>query len=242
MKLVDEQRAAGVSYKTILGIDELPLARIKRIMKMESCDPAPRQISADVLPLMAYAGKLFVGLVTTLAWQNTLYEGRNTLQYKDIKAAILSSKIFDYQIDVIDAFDSELAAKKDQQNKPNQLRTILPAPHDMYDGMPTSEERVPTDHPYQRMAAPTWAAPPRPRPVARQLSHAAGQEFEHQEPLFDTDDRLSVISPVGQCLPSVHPTQSQDHYLQADAEQALLDALNEDHCGIDAEALFDSLF
>ena len=124
-----------------------------RIMKMESCDPAPRQISADVLPLMAYAGKLFVGLVTTLAWQNTLYEGRNTLQYKDIKAAILSSKIFDYQIDVIDAFDSELAAKKDQQNKPNQLRTILPAPHDMYDGMPTSEERVPTDHPHQRMAA-----------------------------------------------------------------------------------------
>ena len=188
---------------------------------------------------MAYGGKLFVGLVTTLAWQSTLYEKRNTLQYKDIKAAILSSKIFDYQIDVIDAFDRELAAKKDQKNKPDQLRTILPAPHDMYDGMPTSEERVPTDHPYQRVAAPTRAPP---RPVARQLSHAAGQEFEHQEPLFVTDDRLSVIPPVGHCLPTVHPTQSQDRYLQADAEQALLDALDEDHSGIDAEALFDSLF
>ena len=205
-------------------------------MKMESCDPSPRQISADVLPLMAYAGKLFVGLLTTLAWQNTLYEKRNTLQCKDIKAAILSSKIFDYQIDVIDRFDRELAAKKDQKNKHDQLRTIMPAPHDTYDGMPTSRGPIPTDHPWKRVAAPTGV------PVARQLSHAAGQEFENQEPLFGTDDRLSVIPPVRQCLSTVRPMEPQDRYLQADAEQALLDALDEDHSGIDAEALFDSLF
>ena len=239
MKLVDEQRAAGVSYKTILGIDELPLARIKRIMKMESCDPAPRQISADVLPLMAYAGKLFVGLVTTLAWQNTLYEGRNTLQYKDIKAAILSSKIFDYQIDVLDKFERELAANKNQKSQHDQLRTIMPAPHDTYDGIPSSRGPIPTDHPWQCMAAPTGAPP---LPVARQLSHAAGQEFESQEPLFGTDDGLSVLLPARQCLSTVRPTGPQDRYLQADAEQALLDALDEDHGDIDAGVLFDSLF
>ena len=51
--------------KTI-ATEELPLARIKRIMKQDSCDPHPRMISADAVPLMAFATKLFIGHLSTV--------------------------------------------------------------------------------------------------------------------------------------------------------------------------------
>jgi hypothetical protein len=37
-----------------IAIDQLPLARIKRIMKQDSCNPQPRQVSAHTVPFMAY--------------------------------------------------------------------------------------------------------------------------------------------------------------------------------------------
>ena len=54
---------------TAIATDELPLARIKRIMKQDSCDPHPRMISADAVPFMAFAAQLFIGHVTMLAWK-----------------------------------------------------------------------------------------------------------------------------------------------------------------------------
>ena len=84
--------------------EELPLARIKRIMKQDSCDPFPRMISADAVPFMAFAVKLFIGVLTTLAWKtSTQRSKRNTLQLKDLKGAAASSSKFDFLIDTIDA-------------------------------------------------------------------------------------------------------------------------------------------
>ena len=91
-----------------IAIDELPLARIKRIMKQDSCDPHPRMISADTIPLMAYAAQLFIGSLTSLAWQlSTAPAKRNTLQVKDLKAVIHASSRFDFLIDVLDMFDQQ---------------------------------------------------------------------------------------------------------------------------------------
>ena len=84
--------------------EELPLARIKRIMKQDSCDPFPRMISADAVPFMAFAVKLLIGVLTTLAWKtSTQRSKRNTLQLKDLKEAAASSSKFDFLIDTIDA-------------------------------------------------------------------------------------------------------------------------------------------
>ena len=88
-----------------ISTDELPLARIKRIMKQDSCVPQPRMISADAIPLMAHAVQLLVRLVSHIAWDvSTQPAQRNTLQLKDIIAALESSSQFDFLIDIVDMF------------------------------------------------------------------------------------------------------------------------------------------
>jgi len=84
--------------------DELPAARVKRIMKMDACDPVPRMISVESIPLMAYACALFVSSLSDLAWRlSAKPAGRNTLQLKDLQVAAQSSRHFDFLIDVLDA-------------------------------------------------------------------------------------------------------------------------------------------
>ena len=58
--------------------EELPLARIKRIMKQDSCDPFPRMISADAVPFMAFAVKLLIGVLTTLAWKTSTQRSKTS--------------------------------------------------------------------------------------------------------------------------------------------------------------------
>jgi hypothetical protein len=47
--------------------DDLPLSRIKRIMKQDSCEVNPRMISANAVPLMAFATKLVIGHLTQVS-------------------------------------------------------------------------------------------------------------------------------------------------------------------------------
>ena len=52
-------------------------------MKMDSCDNAPRYISADTVPVMAAATELFIGVLSDLAWNtSTKPNKRNTLLAK----------------------------------------------------------------------------------------------------------------------------------------------------------------
>jgi len=108
------RRALAVQNPKAIKVDELPLARIKRIMKQDSCDPHPRMISAGAVPFMAFAAQNFIGCITDLAWEiSTKKCKRNTLQVKDLKAAVYASSHFDFLIDVIDAFDEQAEADKD---------------------------------------------------------------------------------------------------------------------------------
>jgi len=92
--------------KKAVATHELPLARIKRIMKQDSCVPQPRMISADAIPMMAHAATLLVRLISHIAWEvSTKPAQRNTLQHKDIIAALESASQFDFLIDIIDMFD-----------------------------------------------------------------------------------------------------------------------------------------
>lgn len=102
-----------------IAIEALPLARIKRIMKQDSCDPHPRMISADATPLMAYAAQLFIGSITSLAWQlSTSHAKRNTLQVKDLKAVVQASSRFDFLIDIMDIFDLQQAQSSPEPSSP----------------------------------------------------------------------------------------------------------------------------
>jgi len=96
----------------------LPLARIKRIMKQDSSDPQPRQVSADTIPFMAFSSQLFIACLTNMAWRlSTTQSKRNTLQVKDLKNAILASSHWDFLIDVVDKFDDEMGRADEQQRQ-----------------------------------------------------------------------------------------------------------------------------
>jgi histone H3/H4 len=107
------QMIAIVDRKSDQMFKELPLARIKRIMKQDACEMEPRMISADAIATMAYASQLFVGWLTKLAWAfSTQPDGRNTLQVKDLKAAVFMSDKFDFLVDVLDIYDRQTATEK----------------------------------------------------------------------------------------------------------------------------------
>uniref|UniRef100_A0A7R9ZTN1 Transcription factor CBF/NF-Y/archaeal histone domain-containing protein n=1 Tax=Craspedostauros australis TaxID=1486917 RepID=A0A7R9ZTN1_9STRA len=78
--------------------NDLPLARIKRIMKS---DEDVRMISAEAPVLFAKACELFILDLSIRAWNYSQLHKRRTLQKEDIREAIEKTDVFDFLVDVI---------------------------------------------------------------------------------------------------------------------------------------------
>jgi nuclear transcription factor Y gamma len=78
--------------------NDLPLARIKRIMKS---DEDVRMISAEAPVLFAKACEMFILELTLRSWNYSESNKRRTLQKEDIQTAIKKTDIFDFLVDVI---------------------------------------------------------------------------------------------------------------------------------------------
>jgi nuclear transcription factor Y, gamma len=78
--------------------NDLPLARIKRIMKS---DEDVRMISAEAPVLFAKACELFILDLSVRSWNYSQLHKRRTLQKEDVKEAIQKTDIFDFLVDVI---------------------------------------------------------------------------------------------------------------------------------------------
>lgn len=78
--------------------NDLPLARIKRIMKS---DEDVRMISAEAPVLFAKACELFILDLSIRAFEYSQLHKRRTLQKEDVKEAIQKTDIFDFLVDVI---------------------------------------------------------------------------------------------------------------------------------------------
>ena len=78
--------------------NDLPLARIKRIMKS---DEDVRMISAEAPVLFAKACEMFILELTLRSWHYSENNKRKTLQKEDIREAIQRTDIFDFLVDVI---------------------------------------------------------------------------------------------------------------------------------------------
>jgi nuclear transcription factor Y gamma len=78
--------------------NDLPLARIKRIMKS---DEDVRMISAEAPVLFAKACEMFILEMTVRSWHYSENNKRKTLQKEDIREAIQRTDIFDFLVDVI---------------------------------------------------------------------------------------------------------------------------------------------
>ncbi|XP_052900932.1 nuclear transcription factor Y subunit gamma [Anopheles moucheti] len=80
------------------GNQLLPLARIKKIMKL---DEEVKMISSDAPLLFAKAIEIFIQELTLRAWLHTEHNKRRTLQRSDIAMAITRYDQFDFLIDIV---------------------------------------------------------------------------------------------------------------------------------------------
>ena len=77
LKQADKQTIAA-------ALGALPVTRIKKIMRQESCQEA-RMIGRDATVSMTFAAQLFIGWCTELAWSECVHPlGHNTLMLKDL--------------------------------------------------------------------------------------------------------------------------------------------------------------
>ncbi|XP_033216114.1 nuclear transcription factor Y subunit gamma-like isoform X2 [Belonocnema kinseyi] len=101
-----------------LKTQSLPLARIKKIMKL---DGDVKMISAEAPMLFSKAAEIFIHELTLRAWVHTEDNKRRTLQRNDIAMAITKYDQFDFLIDIVPR--DELKQSKAQGD--NTVRTSM---------------------------------------------------------------------------------------------------------------------
>lgn len=92
----------------------LPLARIKKIMKL---DEDVKMISAEAPLLFAKAAEIFIQELTLRAWIHTEDNKRRTLQRNDIAMAISKYDQFDFLIDIVPRDDMKPAKPREESNR-----------------------------------------------------------------------------------------------------------------------------
>lgn len=92
----------------------LPLARIKKIMKL---DEDVKMISAEAPLLFAKAAEIFIQELTLRAWIHTEDNKRRTLQRNDIAMAISKYDQFDFLIDIVPRDDMKPTKPRDEANR-----------------------------------------------------------------------------------------------------------------------------
>jgi len=97
-QLADMQQLPVGTEHDFKNHNDLPLARIKRIMKS---DEDVRMISAEAPVLFAKACEMFILELTLRSWNYSESNKRRTLQKEDIQTAIKKTDIFDFLVDVI---------------------------------------------------------------------------------------------------------------------------------------------
>ncbi|KAE9531936.1 hypothetical protein AGLY_010138 [Aphis glycines] len=105
-KAIEEIRKIGtLDLKT----QALPLARIKKVMKL---DDNVKMISAEAPMLFSKAAEIFINELTLRAWIHTEDNRRRTLQRNDIAMAITKYDQFDFLIDIVPREEAKIVTKE----------------------------------------------------------------------------------------------------------------------------------
>ncbi|XP_050542650.1 nuclear transcription factor Y subunit gamma [Daktulosphaira vitifoliae] len=99
-----------------LKTQSLPLARIKKVMKL---DENVKMISAEAPMLFSKAAEIFINELTLRAWIHTEDNRRRTLQRNDIAMAITKYDQFDFLIDIVPREEAKIVTKSINDNKTN---------------------------------------------------------------------------------------------------------------------------
>jgi len=104
---------------------ELPLARIKKIMKL---DDEVKMISAEAPIIFAKAAELFIQEVTIRAWLHTEENKRRTLQRNDVALAVSRYEQFDFLIDIVPREEINTkpskSSKSESNSSPNSANSV----------------------------------------------------------------------------------------------------------------------
>ncbi|TKR93790.1 hypothetical protein L596_008185 [Steinernema carpocapsae] len=84
---------------------ELPLARIKKIMRIDE-DVRAHMISSEVPVMLAKAAEIFIEELTLRSWYHTEESKRKTIQRSDISTACARCDMFDFLIDIVPREDT----------------------------------------------------------------------------------------------------------------------------------------
>ncbi|XP_077599934.1 nuclear transcription factor Y subunit gamma isoform X4 [Stigmatopora nigra] len=114
-RVMEEIRNLTVDFR----VQELPLARIKKIMKL---DEDVKMISAEAPVLFAKAAQIFITELTLRAWIHTEDNKRRTLQRNDIAMAITKFDQFDFLIDIVPRDDLKPPKRQEEMRQ-----TVAPA-------------------------------------------------------------------------------------------------------------------
>ncbi|CAJ0964080.1 unnamed protein product, partial [Mesorhabditis belari] len=90
----------GSFYTEASSKCELPMARVKKIMKIDF-EMEGQMIAQDAPLFLSKAAELFIEEITLKAWANTEEQRRKTLQKNDITAACSRNDHFDFLIDIV---------------------------------------------------------------------------------------------------------------------------------------------
>lgn len=102
-------------------IQELPLARIKKIMKQ---DGEVKMISAEAPILFSKAAEIFISELSLRAWIHTEDNKRRTLQRNDIALAITKYDQFDFLIDIVPRDDIK-PSKREEAEPARQPANVM---------------------------------------------------------------------------------------------------------------------
>ncbi|VDN01495.1 unnamed protein product [Thelazia callipaeda] len=91
---------------------QLPLARIKKIMKLDD-DVRRMMIASETPSLLAKASEIFIEELALNAWKLTEDNKRKTLQKSDVSQAIASNDMYDFLIDIVPRDDPKKTEQVD---------------------------------------------------------------------------------------------------------------------------------
>ncbi|KAL2369849.1 hypothetical protein RJ035_006396 [Blastomyces gilchristii] len=146
-------------------IHQLPLARIKKVMK---ADPEVKMISAEAPILFAKGCDIFITELTMRAWIHAEDNKRRTLQRSDIAAALSKSDMFDFLIDIVPR-EEATPHKRSAQTAPPAA--TAPPPHNAPGQLPPQSQPG-VQHPQHHMGPPDYGS---------LGQHTMGQEQDYRQ-------------------------------------------------------------
>ncbi|XP_050032264.1 nuclear transcription factor Y subunit gamma isoform X1 [Dermacentor andersoni] len=205
-RVMEETRNLGVNeFKN----QELPLARIKKIMKL---DEDVKMISAEAPVLFARAAEIFITELSLRAWVHTEDNKRRTLQRNDIAMAITKYDQFDFLIDIVPRDELKPATKRAEET----VRTAtMPADQVQYYFQLAQQHQAALQQQQQQQptATLTTAGQPQIQIVQASGGNAQALTVQNAAPSFSMPSVLQVQQ-VGTAEQQQQAQQQQQQQIQ----------------------------